>query len=96
MEQSEGFLCWLSGPLLKTRLPFLGNVLKPLGKTILIPLQLTAAALPADAPIHKKIFGSGTCPFDLAKWTALTISNEEVNDITKIVRSFGVSGLLKF
>ena len=94
MEQSEEFLCWLSGPLLKTRLPFLGNVLKPLGKTVLIPLQLTAAALPADASIHKKIFGSGTCPFNLAKWTALTIPNEKMNDIMKIVRSFEVSGLL--
>ena len=30
------------GPLLKTGLPLIGNVLKPLAKSVLIPLGLTA------------------------------------------------------
>ena len=40
------------------------------------------------------MFGSGTYPSDLAKPTALIISNEEMNDIMKIVKSFQESGLL--
>ena len=35
------------------------NVIKPLAKSVLIVLGLTAAASPADAQIHKKILGSG-------------------------------------
>ena len=35
------------------------NVIKPLGKSVLITLGLTAAAAAADAGIHKKIKGSG-------------------------------------
>ena len=67
-------------------MPLLGNVLKPLAKSVLIPLGLTAAASATDAVIHKKMFGSGT--------TTLIISNEEMNDIIKIVKSLEVSGLL--
>ena len=61
--QSGGFLGRLLGPLLKTGLPLIGNVLKPLAKSVLIPLGLTAAASATDAAIHKKMFGSG-CPSD--------------------------------
>ena len=42
--QSGGFLVRLFGPLLKTGLSLIGNVLKPLAKSILIPSGLTAAA----------------------------------------------------
>ena len=35
------------------------NVIQPLAKRFLIPLGLIAAALAADAGIHKKILGSG-------------------------------------
>ena len=35
------------------------NILKPLAKSISIPLGLTAAASKTDAAIHKKMFGSG-------------------------------------
>ena len=42
--QSGGFLVKLLGPLLKTGLPLIKNVIKPLAKSILIPLGLTAAA----------------------------------------------------
>ena len=70
------------------------NVLKPLAKSVLIPLGLTAAASGVDAAIHKKMFGSGTRPLDLAKQTALINSNEKMNDIMKIVKSLEESGLL--
>ena len=56
--QSGGFLGRLLGPLLKTGLPLIGNVLKPLAKSVLIPLGLTAAASATDAAIHRKMFGS--------------------------------------
>ena len=49
--QSGGFLGRLLGPLLKTGLPLIKNVIKPLAKSILIPLGLTAAASAADAGI---------------------------------------------
>ena len=75
--QSGGFLSKLLGPLLKTGLPLIKNVIKPLAKSVLIPLGLTAAASAADAGIHKKILGSGN--------TTLIISNEEMNDVIKIV-----------
>ena len=54
MTQSRGFLGRLLGPLLKTGLPLIKNVIKPLAKSVLIPLGLTAAASAADAGIHKK------------------------------------------
>ena len=43
------------------------------------------AASATDAPIHKKMFGS--------RKTALIISNEEMNEIMKIVKSLEESGL---
>ena len=52
--QSGGFLGGLVGPLLKAGLPLIKNVIKPLAKSVLIPLGLTAAASAADAGIHKK------------------------------------------
>ena len=54
MIQSGGFLGKLLGPLLKTGLPLIKNVITPLAKNVLIPLGLTAAASAADAGIHKK------------------------------------------
>ena len=54
MIQSGGFLGRLLGPLLKTGLPLIKNVIKPLAKSVLIPLGLTAAASAVDAGIHKK------------------------------------------
>ena len=86
MIQSGGFPGRLLGPLLKTGLPLIKNVIKPLAKSVLIPLGLTAAASAADAGIHKKILGSGN--------TTLIISNDEMKDIIKIVKSLEDSGLL--
>ena len=49
MTQSGGFLDRLLAPLLKTGLPLIKNVIKPLAKSVLITLRLTAAASAADA-----------------------------------------------
>ena len=54
MIQSGGFLGRLLGPLLKTGLPLIKNVIRPLAQRVLIPLVLTVAASAADAGIHKK------------------------------------------
>ena len=56
--QSGRFLDRLLGPLLKPGLPLIKNVIKPLAKSVLIPIGLTAAASAADAGIHKKLLGS--------------------------------------
>ena len=89
MIQSGGFLGRLLGPLLKTGLPLMKSVIKPLAKSALIPLGLTAAAAAAaDAGIHKKILGSGH------NNTTLIISNDEMDDILKIVKSLEDSGVL--
>ena len=84
--QSGGFLGRLLGPLLKTGLPLIKNVIKPLAKSVLIALGLTAAASAADAGIHKKILGSGK--------TTLIISNEDMNNTTKIIQALEDSCIL--
>ena len=96
MIQSRGFLGRLSGPLLKTGLLLIKNVIKPLAKSVLIPLRLTAAAASAaaDAGIHKKTLGSRNRHSYSALHTTLIISNNELDDIIKIVKSLEDSGLL--
>ena len=54
MIQSGGFLGRLLGPLLGTGLPLMKSVIKPLAKSVLVSLGLTAAASAADAGIQKK------------------------------------------
>ena len=80
--QSGGFLGALSsklaGPLMK--------VAVQIAKKVLTPLGLTAAMSAIDAGIQKKIHGSGT--------TILMISNEESNDIMKIVQDLANSKIL--
>ena len=56
MMQSRVFPGKVLGPLFKTGPPLMKNVIKPLAKSVLIPLGLTTAASAADAGIHKKIF----------------------------------------
>ena len=63
----------LLGPLLKTGLPLIGNVLKTSAKSVLIPSVLIVAASARDAGIHEKMFGLAM--------TTLTISYEEISDI---------------
>ena len=78
MIQSGGFLGKLLGSLLKTELPLIKNVITSWAKSVLIPLGLTAAA--ADAEILKKTLGSGG-------HTTLIISNKDIEDLIKIVKS---------
>ena len=68
IRQSGGFLVRLLGPLLKTGLPLMKSILKPLAKSVSIPLRLTAVASAKDIAIHKKMFGLSV--------TTLIISNE--------------------
>ena len=65
-------------------LPVMKYVLTTLAKSVLIPLGLAASA--TDAAIQNKIYESGT--------TALIISNEEMEDLLKLVKSFEESGPL--
>ena len=90
MMQSGGFLGKLLGPLLKTGLLLIKSVIKPLAKSVLIPLGLTVAASAADAGMHKKILGSGSDNNN----TILIISDDEMDDILKIVKSLEDSGVL--
>ena len=89
MIPSGRFLGSLLGPLLTTGLPLIKNVVKLLAKSVLIPLGLTALASAAEAGIHKKILGSGN-----NNNTILIISNDEMKDIIKIVKSLEDSDLL--
>ena len=91
MTKSGGFLGRLLGPLLKTGLTLIKNVIKPLAKSVLIPLGLIAAASAADAGIHKKVLGPGQ---NNPSSITLIKSNNEMEDIIKIVKSLEDSGLL--
>ena len=63
------------------------SVIKPLAKSVLVPLGLAAVAVAADTEIHEKTLRSGHN-------TTLEISNDEMEDILKIVKSLEDSGLL--
>ena len=80
--QSRGFL----GSLLSKLVGSLMKVAIPLAKNLLVPLGITAAASAIDAVDQQKIHGSGT--------TTLIISNEEVNDIRKIIQALEDSNIL--
>ena len=82
MIQSGGFLGNLLGKLADP----LMKVTMPLAKNVLVPLGISAAMSAIDGSIKKKMFGSGT--------TTLIISNDEMDDILKIVKSPENSGLL--
>ena len=79
--QKGGFLRFLA-LLLKSGLPLLKSVIKPLDM-----LGITAAASTTDAAINKKILGSGN-------HTTLIISNDDMQDLLKIVKSLEDSGIL--
>ena len=80
--QSGGFLgsllSKLAGPLMKAVVPLAKNTLAPLG--------ITATASAIDAGIQQKIHGSET--------TTLITSNEEMNDLMKIVQGLEDSNIL--
>ena len=79
--QKGGFLRFLA-PLLKSALPLLKSVIKPLGM-----LGLTAPASATDAAIHKKVLGSGN-------HTTLIISNDDLNDLLEVIKSLEKKGIL--
>ena len=74
------------GTLMKAGLPLIKNIIKPLAKSLPVPLRLTAAAPPPDASFLQIILVSRTTP--------LTISNKEKEDIKKIIRYFEEFDLL--
>ena len=80
--QSGGFL----SSLLSKLAGLFTKVAVPLAKNILAPLGITAAASVIAAGSQKKIHGSGT--------TTLIISNEEMNDIMKIVQALEDSNII--
>ena len=59
MIQLGAFLGRIHGRLLKTGLSLMKNVIRPLAKSVLIPLGAIAAASPADVGIHKNILEFG-------------------------------------
>ena len=88
MIQSRGFLGnllgKLAGPLMKVAMPLAKNVLAPLG--------ISAAMSAIDGRIKKKMLGSGATK--VAGTTTLIISNDEMDDILKIVKSLEDSNVL--
>ena len=78
--QKGGFLRFLA-PLLNFGLPLLKSVVKTLGMVGL------TAALATDAAINKKILGSGN-------HITVIISNDDMQDLLKIVKSSEDSGIL--
>ena len=87
--KSVGFLGKYLGPLLKSGLSLLKSVVKPLGL-----LGLTAASSAIDASAQKKILGSVRLSDSALQTTTLIISNEEMNDIMKIVQAVEHSDIL--
>ena len=84
-SKEGGFLNFLR-PLMAAGLSLIKSALTPLDKSVLIPLGLSEGMSAADVVVQKKIYGSGI--------TALIISNEEMEDIMKIVKSLEELGLL--
>ena len=82
MIQSGGLLGNLLGKLASS----LMKVAMPLAKNVLAPLGISAVMSAIDGSIKKRMLGSGT--------TTLIISNDEMNDILKIVKSLENSGVL--
>ena len=78
VEFLGSLLIKLAGPLMKVGVPLIKNILDLLG--------ITAAPSAIAAEIQKKIHGSGT--------TTLTILNEEMHDIIKIVQALENSNIL--
>ena len=95
MIQSGGFLGRLLGPLLKTGLPLIKNVIKPLAKSALIVLRATAGVSGADSGIDTSST-SHNRPSSSASHTntILIISNDEMKDVLKIVKYLEDSSLL--
>ena len=85
--QPVGFLGKILRPLMKVDLPLMKNEFRHWLKVSLYRLRLTAAAssAAADSDIQKKGFGSIATP--------LVVSNVEIEDIMKVVKSLKGTGL---
>ena len=64
---------------MKAGLSIIEKVMKPLDKSVLMPLGLEAAGSAIDATFHKKMFRSGN--------TTSIISTKEMNDVMRIIKS---------
>ena len=86
ITSQEGRFLNLLRPLMTGGLLLMKNVFTPLARSVLLLFALTAGMWATDGAIPKKILGSGT--------TAFIISNVEMDNIMKIVKSLEESGLL--
>ena len=108
MIQKERLFSFL-GSLMRVGLSLMENVLTPLTKSVLIPLGVMVLASITNAAIQKKLYGLGifpgmlaraskdsdrSRPLDIAKQTAQIISNEEMKNIMKRIKSLQEYGLL--
>ena len=82
-SQEGGFLNFLRP---KADLPLMKSVFTPIAKNVLLVSRLLAGMPAADTAIQKKNYGSGG--------TTLVISNDQIEDIMKIVKSLEESELL--
>ena len=83
-----GKLLW---SLMKTGLPLIENGLKPLAKSVLVPLGLTPAVSATGSITQKKCFGLGMSALIISEMKS---RNYEMNDIMKIIKSLEGYGLL--
>ena len=86
ITSKEGEFLNFLRPLMTAGLALMKSVLTPLAKSVLLTLGLSPGMSAVDAGIQKKIYGSGS--------TAVIISNKEMEDIMKIVKSLEESVLL--
>ena len=78
------------GNLGRLLMNFLSKLIKPaisIGKNILAPLGLSAAMSATDASIQKKMYGSGN--------KTLIISNNDLNDLNKIITALEEHDIIK-
>ena len=99
ISQSARFLGKRLGPLLKTGLPLMKNLLKTLAtsvkpNTIRFNNSKISNKCRYSKKKKKKKFGSGRLPDLDSRNMTLIISNEEMNDVIKIIKSLEESGLL--
>ena len=85
-SQEGGFFNVLRSLMSKAGLPLMKSVLTPLAKMFSLAKRLSAGMSAADAAFQKKIYRSGTAAF--------IISDKEMKDIMKIVKSIEESELL--
>ena len=86
--QKEGVLLFLR-PLMTAGLPLMKSVLSVLAKSVLLPLGLSAGMSAADAATTTTATITTMTAKKSGTWvTALIISNEQMEDITKIAKSF--------